>query len=107
METRRQKALKAEGPVKDQQLTCVLCNRRLEDIYFVQCPSVAHHKFCFLCSCKSIVTQKSESAEVFCPSGERCRPQSNVNLPWAFMPEEIETIVGYGVTPNGIKGKDN
>lgn len=99
--------------VKDQQgnsvtpgvLTCVLCNGRLEDTHFVQCPSVAHHKFCFPCSRKSIVTQKSESAEVFCPSGERC-PLQGSNLPWAFMPEEIKTIEGYGVTPNGIKDKD-
>jgi hypothetical protein len=98
--------------VKDQQgnsvtpgvLTCVLCNGRLEDTHFVQCPSVAHHKFCFPCSRKSIVSQKSESAEVFCPSGERC-PLQGSNLPWAFMPEEIKTIEGYGVTPNG-KDKD-
>lgn len=96
------------GAVKDQQtnsvapgvLTCVLCNGRLEDTHFVQCPSVPHHKFCFPCSRKSIVSQKSESAEVFCPSGERC-PLQGSNLPWAFMPEEIKTIEGYGVTPNG------
>ena len=98
--------------VKDHQtnsttpgvLTCVLCNGRLEDTHFVQCPSVAHHKFCFPCSRKSIVSQKSESAEVFCPSGERC-PLQGSNLPWAFMPEEIKTIEGYGVTQNG-KDKD-
>lgn len=98
--------------VKEQQtnsvsqglLTCVLCNGRLEDTHFVQCPSVPHHKFCFPCSRKSIVSQKSESAEVFCPSGERC-PLQGSNLPWAFMPEEIKTIEGYGVTQNG-KEKD-
>jgi hypothetical protein len=142
METRRKKALKAEGPVKDQQvsvisvvtlgvLKCVLCNGRLEHTHFVQCPTVAHHKFCFPCSRKSIVAQKSESAEVFCPSGERC-PLQGSYLPWAFMPEEnqeiIKTIEGYDVsygvnrvnygeigdygfsyrvTPNDIKGKDN
>lgn len=94
------------GTVKDQPtvtpgvLTCVLCNGRLEDTHFVQCPSVSHHKFCFPCSRKSIVSQKSESAEVFCPSGERC-PLQGSNLPWAFMPEEIKTIEGYGVTQNG------
>lgn len=99
--------------VKDQQansvtpgvLTCVLCNGRLEDTHFVQCPSVAHHKFCFPCSRTSIITQKSESTEVFCPSGERC-PLQGSTLPWAFMPEEIKTIEGYGMTPNGIKDKD-
>ena len=99
--------------VKDQQansvtpgvLTCVLCNGRLEDTHFVQCPSVAHHKFCFPCSRTSIMTQKSESTEVFCPSGERC-PLQGSTLPWAFMPEEIKTIEGYGMTPNGIKDKD-
>lgn len=96
------------GAVKDQPsnsvtpgiLTCVLCNGRLEDTHFVQCPSVPHHKFCFPCSRKSILSQKSESAEVFCPSGERC-PLQGSNLPWAFMPEEIKTIEGYGVTQNG------
>lgn len=92
------------NPVTPGVLTCVLCNGRLEDTHFVQCPSVGHHKFCFPCSRKSIVSQKSESAEVFCPSGERCPLQGN-NLPWAFMPEEIKTIEGYGVTPNG-KDKD-
>lgn len=100
------------GALKDQQtnsvapgvLTCVLCSGRLEDTHFVQCPSVPHHKFCFPCSRKSIISQKSESAEVFCPSGERC-PLQGSNLPWAFMPEEIKTIEGYGVAPNG-KEKD-
>ena len=103
---------KTLSTVKDPQgnsvtpgvLTCVLCNGRLEDTHFVQCPSVGHHKFCFPCSRKSIVSQKSESPEVFCPSGERC-PLQGSNLPWAFMPEEIKTIEGYGVTPNG-KDKD-
>lgn len=38
-------------------LKCTLCNERLEDTHFVQCPSVGHHKFCFPCSRESIKTQ--------------------------------------------------
>ncbi|GBP16359.1 Interferon regulatory factor 2-binding protein 1 [Eumeta japonica] len=29
-------------------LKCTLCQERLEDTHCVQCPSVNHHKFCFL-----------------------------------------------------------
>lgn len=38
-------------------LKCTLCQERLEDTHFVQCPSVAHHKFCFPCSRESIKRQ--------------------------------------------------
>jgi Interferon regulatory factor 2-binding protein 1 & 2. len=38
-------------------LKCTLCQERLEDTHFVQCPSVAHHKFCFPCSRDSIKRQ--------------------------------------------------
>lgn len=34
-----------------------ICQERLEDTHFVQCPSVAHHKFCFPCSRESIKQQ--------------------------------------------------
>merc|ERR1719166_246706 len=42
-------------------------------------------------SCRdSIIKQGSEA---FCPSGERC-PLQGSTVPWAFMQEEIETILG-------------
>ena len=73
-------------------LTCSLCHYKLEDPYFVQCPSVNHHKFCFPCSRESIKKQAAGS-EVFCPSGEMCLPQGS-DLPWAFTQDEIATILG-------------
>lgn len=42
-------------------LKCTLCQERLEDTHFVQCPSVAHHKFCFPCSRDSIKRQGAGS----------------------------------------------
>lgn len=42
-------------------LKCTLCQERLEDTHFVQCPSVNHHKFCFPCSRDSIKRQVSEA----------------------------------------------
>lgn len=73
-------------------LKCTLCQERLEDTHFVQCPSVPHHKFCFPCSRDSIKRQGA-GAEVYCPSGEKC-PLANSNVPWAFMQGEIQTILG-------------
>ncbi|KAJ8869112.1 hypothetical protein PR048_030678 [Dryococelus australis] len=73
-------------------LKCTLCQERLEDTHFVQCPSVPHHKFCFPCSRDSIKRQGAGS-EVYCPSGEKC-PLANSNVPWAFMQGEIATILG-------------
>ncbi|KAK3929316.1 Interferon regulatory factor 2-binding protein 2-B [Frankliniella fusca] len=73
-------------------LKCTLCQERLEDTHFVQCPSVPHHKFCFPCSRESIKRQGA-GQEVYCPSGDKC-PLANTNTPWAFMPGEINTILG-------------
>nr|CAD7440252.1 unnamed protein product [Timema bartmani] len=73
-------------------LKCTLCQERLEDTHFVQCPSVPHHKFCFPCSRDSIKRQGAGS-EVYCPSGEKC-PLANSIVPWAFMQGEIATILG-------------
>lgn len=42
-------------------LKCTLCQERLEDTHFVQCPSVLHHKFCFPCSRDSIKRQGAGS----------------------------------------------
>lgn len=42
-------------------LKCTLCQERLEDTHFVQCPSVPHHKFCFPCSRESIKRQGAGS----------------------------------------------
>lgn len=75
-----------------ESLKCTLCNERLEDTHFVQCPSVTEHKFCFLCSRDSIKRQGA-GAEVYCPSGKKC-PLVGSNVPWAFMQGEIATILG-------------
>ncbi|RZC36158.1 hypothetical protein BDFB_006106, partial [Asbolus verrucosus] len=80
------------APATTATLKCTLCQERLEDTHFVQCPSVPHHKFCFPCSRESIKRQGAGS-EVYCPSGEKC-PLANSNVPWAFMQGEIATILG-------------
>lgn len=51
-------------PATTATLKCTLCQERLEDTHFVQCPSVPHHKFCFPCSRESIKRQGAGS-EVF------------------------------------------
>jgi len=81
-------------------LKCTLCQERLEDTHFVQCPSVSCHKFCFPCSRSSIRKQQTQvsngtsqaTGEVYCPSGDRC-PLLGSNVPWAFMQNEIATIL--------------
>ncbi|CAI2354858.1 unnamed protein product [Caenorhabditis sp. 36 PRJEB53466] len=75
-------------------LRCTLCNERLEDTHFVQCPSVHMHKFCFPCSRKSIKEQ-CKSTDLYCPSGEKC-PLVGAAMPWAFMQGEIAQILGDG-----------
>jgi len=77
-------------------LKCTLCQERLEDTHFVQCPSVPNHKFCFPCSRQSIKRQGAGS-EVYCPSGEKC-PLAGSTVPWAFMQNEIATILGEETT---------
>ncbi|XP_076306326.1 interferon regulatory factor 2-binding protein 2-B-like [Tachypleus tridentatus] len=75
-------------------LKCTLCNERLEDTHFVQCPSMQNHKFCFPCSRESIKSQKAANGnEVYCPSGHKC-PLVGSNVPWTFMQGEIATILG-------------
>ncbi|KAB7495337.1 Interferon regulatory factor 2-binding protein 2-B [Armadillidium nasatum] len=46
-------------------LKCTICNERLEDTHFVQCPSVLHHKFCFPCSRESIKRQGAGTEDAF------------------------------------------
>ncbi|KJH52181.1 hypothetical protein DICVIV_01646 [Dictyocaulus viviparus] len=76
----------------ERVLRCTLCNQRLEDTHFVQCPSVPAHKFCFPCSRNSIKKQCT-GQDLYCPSGEKCPLVSSV-MPWAFMQSEIATILG-------------
>ncbi|KAG5347893.1 I2BP1 protein, partial [Acromyrmex charruanus] len=90
-------------PVTAPTLKCTLCQERLEDTHFVQCPSVPHHKFCFPCSRDSIKRQGAGS-EVYCPSGEKC-PLANSQVPWAFMQGEIATILGEDNAGTGLKVK--
>lgn len=51
----------AEPVTAAPTLKCTLCQERLEDTHFVQCPSVPHHKFCFPCSRDSIKRQGAGS----------------------------------------------
>ncbi|XP_014472943.1 PREDICTED: interferon regulatory factor 2-binding protein-like [Dinoponera quadriceps] len=90
-------------PVSAPTLKCTLCQERLEDTHFVQCPSVPHHKFCFPCSRDSIKRQGAGS-EVYCPSGEKC-PLANSQVPWAFMQGEIATILGEDTPGSALKVK--
>lgn len=50
-------ATPASNPAPNPTLKCTICQERLEDTHFVQCPSVNHHKFCFPCSRDSIKRQ--------------------------------------------------
>lgn len=92
--------------VQPAPLKCTLCQERLEDTHFVQCPSVSSHKFCFPCSRSSIKQQQQQhstnggagAGEVYCPSGEKC-PLLGSNVPWAFMQNEIATILNEDQTP--------
>ncbi|ELT98049.1 hypothetical protein CAPTEDRAFT_173317 [Capitella teleta] len=84
-----------------EALKCTLCNERLEDTHFVQCPSVSEHKFCFPCSRDSIKRQGA-GAEVYCPSGKKC-PLVGSSVPWAFMQGEIATIIGEDYKEMKIK----
>ncbi|KAL4237539.1 Interferon regulatory factor 2-binding protein 1 [Mactra antiquata] len=81
-----------DGNANAESLKCTLCQERLEDTHFVQCPSVGDHKFCFPCSRNSIKMQGA-GTEVYCPSGKKC-PLVGSNVPWAFMQGEIATILG-------------
>ncbi|XP_030377936.1 probable E3 ubiquitin-protein ligase IRF2BPL isoform X2 [Scaptodrosophila lebanonensis] len=89
-------AAAAAAAAQSATLKCTLCQERLEDTHFVQCPSVHHHKFCFPCSRESIKRQNGLGNEVYCPSGDRC-PLANSTIPWAFMQGEITTILGEEV----------
>lgn len=75
-----------------EQMECLLCHRALDDTRFVQCPSVALHKFCFNCSRESIKQQVAMSKDVYCPSKLKCLVQGSTT-PWAFMENEIATIL--------------
>lgn len=76
----------------DTPMQCLLCHRTLEDTRFVQCPSKTSHKFCFTCSRDSIKAQSSASSDIYCPSGMKCLV-SGSSTPWAFMEQEISTIL--------------
>ena len=78
-------------------MVCLLCHRTLEDTRFVQCPSQTQHKFCFSCSRESIVQQQGKSSDVYCPSGMRCLVVGSTT-PWAFMEQEITTILATSST---------
>lgn len=82
-------------------LRCTICHERLEDTHFVQCPSVSSHKFCFPCSRNSI-TKQGRGSDVYCPSGQKC-PLVGTVTPWAFMQNEIETILALPIDTSKVK----
>lgn len=73
-------------------LQCSQCHQALEDTHFVQCPSTAEHRYCFLC-CKSFIKKQAGEKEIYCPSGLKCPLVGSTNVPWAFMRTEIDTIL--------------
>ncbi|CAP26997.2 Protein CBR-TAG-260 [Caenorhabditis briggsae] len=82
---------RAIAPI-ERILRCTICNERLEDTHFVQCPSVNMHKFCFPCS-RSSIKDQCRSTDMYCPSGDKC-PLVGSAMPWAFMQGEIAQILG-------------
>ncbi|EFP05481.1 CRE-TAG-260 protein [Caenorhabditis remanei] len=82
---------RAVAPI-ERILRCTICNERLEDTHFVQCPSVNMHKFCFPCS-RSSIKDQCRSTDMYCPSGDKC-PLVGAAMPWAFMQGEIAQILG-------------
>lgn len=81
-----------EKKIAQEIMECLLCHRALDDTRFVQCPSAAKHKFCFNCSRDSIKKQSANSTDVYCPSSMKCLVQGSTT-PWAFMEQEITTIL--------------
>lgn len=73
-------------------LKCSECHQALEDTHFVQCPSMADHRYCFPC-CKNFIKKQKGEKEIYCPSGSKCSLVGSTNVPWAFMQTEIETIL--------------
>ena len=73
-------------------MECMLCHKALDDTRFVQCPSNLFHRFCFPCSRESIKSQMASSKDVYCPSNQKCLVQGSAT-PWAFMEQEITTIL--------------
>lgn len=90
----------ADGPTPSSAdgvpMQCLLCHRTLEDTRFVQCPSTQAHKFCFRCSRESIKKQSDSSTDIYCPSGMKCLVAGSTT-PWAFMEQEISTILQTNV----------
>ena len=88
----RSKSNSPTAPQPETVMQCLLCHRTLEDTRFVQCPSQPQHKFCFTCSRDSIKKQSAASSDVYCPSGMKCLVTGS-STPWAFMEQEIATIL--------------
>uniref|UniRef100_A0A915JQD0 Uncharacterized protein n=1 Tax=Romanomermis culicivorax TaxID=13658 RepID=A0A915JQD0_ROMCU len=75
---------------------CNVCREPIENVQFVQCPSVTRHKFCFACSKDWIRRQQATRSKVYCPSGDNCslnNAAATGKVPWAFTSGEIQTIL--------------
>ena len=66
-------------------LKCTLCQERLEDTHFVQCPSVQLHKFCFPCSRESIKRQGAGSEVIIITTCAGCMGTLPFFSPLSFL----------------------
>lgn len=53
-----------EPPAEPNGGYCALCQERLANTHYVQCPSVFRHKFCFPCCRERIIRQSAISSQV-------------------------------------------
>lgn len=51
-----------------------------------------------------VLMSRDPVLQVYCPSGEKC-PLANSAVPWAFMQNEIATILGEDTASTGLKVK--
>lgn len=91
----------------DRALKCFTCYERLEDRHFVQCPSVAAHKFCFACSKEAIQRQRLKGRSSISQMGnlnDKGRLLSPLSAPSSIITRATNTPVHPPVfCPSGKK----
>ncbi|KAL3308805.1 interferon regulatory factor 2 binding protein 1, partial [Cichlidogyrus casuarinus] len=83
-----------KGNNASKNSNCTLCTKHLEGTFYVQCPAVIEHRFCFACAKNYLHNEQTAAlgTDVYCPSGQKCI-LPNSRSPWAFIPEEISAIL--------------